>query len=264
LVEIMFASVLGWRIWQVLAAPLLYLFFLVPFGEFLVPPLQHLAVHFTRVGLDLVGVPNFVNGVTIQIPEGSFLVHQACSGLRFLIASAAFSVFYVCLMYTSSLRRLIFIILFLSVSVIANDFRVLGTILIAHSIGNAQAIETDHVLWGWLFYLIVGGAIVLIGLPFRQDRSPPTTTYLVRPNAHMAMGLLIAILVVLLPAGAVRLATQRLDEVGNTTVGVAQFAMPALMGCSALTTSKPLLGPLWELVSQPLHFQLRITVMVNP
>lgn len=246
IVQIMFASVLGWRTWQVLAAPLLYLFFLVPSGEFLVPPLQHLAVRFTKIGLDLLGIPNFVNGVTIEIPEGSFLVHQACSGLRFLVASAAFAVFYACLIYVSSLRRLILVVSFLAVAVIANDFRVLGTILIAHFIGNAQAVQTGHVLWGWLFYLIVGAVIFLIGLPFRQDRLAPTFTPVMQQrgsNTLTAMSLSIVMLIVLVSASASRLAANRLDDMGNITADRIPFAMPALIGCAVLPTSETVSAP---------------------
>ncbi len=182
LLQIMIASVLGPSMWRRFAAPLLYLFFLVPFGEFLIPPLQSLAVRFTTVGLSVLGIPNFADGIVIEIPEGTFLVHQACSGLRFLIASAAFSVFFACLIYTSPLRRALFIAAAFVVAVIANDFRVLGIIVIAHFIGNAQAIETGHVLWGWLFYVIVGSVLVLMGLAFRQERRSPIRANLPVPG----------------------------------------------------------------------------------
>src|SRR5439155_2478369 len=97
-------SILGLRTWRVLAVPLLYLFFLVPFGEFLVPPLQSLAVHFTKLGLAILGVQNFSDGVVIEIPEGTFIVHQTCSGLRFMFASAAFGVLGPFLMFRSGVR----------------------------------------------------------------------------------------------------------------------------------------------------------------
>jgi exosortase/archaeosortase family protein len=59
----------------------------------------------------------------------------------------------------------------LRVAVIGNDLRVLGIVLIAHFIGNAQAIETGHVLWGWLFYVIIGAVLVVVGLRFRQTEA---------------------------------------------------------------------------------------------
>src|SRR5579884_3009527 len=58
LLELLFLSVLGWPMWRRLAAPLLYLFFLVPFGAFLIPALQHFTWRFAASGLDLLGIPN--------------------------------------------------------------------------------------------------------------------------------------------------------------------------------------------------------------
>src|SRR5579862_8398536 len=40
LFEVLLVAVLGWRAFRALLAPLLFLFFLVPFGAFLVPALQ--------------------------------------------------------------------------------------------------------------------------------------------------------------------------------------------------------------------------------
>lgn len=236
LLQIMIASVLGPSMWRALAAPLLYLFFLVPFGEFLIPPLQSLAVRFTTIGLNLLGIPNFADGIVIEIPEGSYLVHQACSGLRFLIASAAFSVFFSCLIYTSPLRRTLFIAAAFAVAVIANDFRVFGIILIAHFLGNNQAVETGHVLWGWLFYVIVGSVLVLMGLAFRQEQRSP-----IRANSPIAGyfpgAAVAAVAVVVLLATMPRVAANYFDQLGPKAALAAEIAPPALAGCTIVPLS---------------------------
>ena len=232
LLQIMVASVWGPRMWRALSAPLLYLFFLVPFGEVLVPSMQRFAVYFTTSGLNLLGIPTFSDGIAIQIPEGSFLVHQACSGLRFLIALMAFSVLYACLMYTSPLRRAVFIGVSFAVAVIGNDLRVLGIVLIAHFIGNNQAIETDHVLWGWLFYVIIGSALVVIGLTYRQERRPPVR--LVSQNGgDTAGGSIIALAVMVLLATVPRVAANDMDRLGTDYPAAieAQISAPSLSGC---------------------------------
>jgi len=232
LFQIMVASICGLSMWRALSAPLLYLFFLVPFGDFLVPPLQRLAVHFTTAGLDLLGIPNFADGTTIQIPEGSYLIHQACSGLRFLIALMAFSVLYACLIYTSPLRRALFIAVSFAVAVIGNDLRVLGIIVIAHFISNNQAIETDHVLWGWLFYVIIGAVLVAIGLTFRQERRAPVHA---KPqNQHRTLGAsVVALALMLLLTTAPRVAANYMDQLGTdaTAALAAPIGAPALSGC---------------------------------
>jgi exosortase A len=169
--EVFCLAVLGWRMCRVLAAPLLYLFFLVPFGAFVTPALQQFTARFTTLGLDLIGVPNFSDAFTIMIPEGNFYVAEACAGLRFLIASIAFGTLYACLIYTSVWRRVAFIAASIVVPIIANGFRALGIVTLGHIIGSAQAAVTDHILYGWMFFSIVILLLILAGLPFRQDHA---------------------------------------------------------------------------------------------
>ncbi len=171
-VQALFLGVLGRRLYRVMAAPLLYLFFLVPFGGFLTPALQTFTSHFITHGLDLLGIINYSDANTIEIPEGTFYVAQACAGLRFLIAAIAFGVLYALLIYRSPGRRITFVAVSLVVPVIANGFRALGIVVLGHFLGSARAAATDHILYGWLFFSIVLLLLILLGLPFRQDARP--------------------------------------------------------------------------------------------
>ncbi len=161
IVELLFLAVLGWRLYYALLGPLLYLFFLVPFGAFITPVLQDITAAFTTRGLDLLGIPNYTDAYTIEIPEGSFYIAEACAGLRFLIAAIAFGCLYALLMYRSWQRRLVFILISMVVPVIANGFRALGIVVLGHLLGSAQAAATDHVLYGWIFFSIV--ILLLVG-----------------------------------------------------------------------------------------------------
>ena len=172
LVEIFFLSVLGWRLSYRLAGPLLYLYFLVPFGAFITPQLQGFTTNFIVHGLNLLNIPNYADGNAIEIPEGSFLVAEACAGLRFLIASVAFGYLYAMLMYRSPLRRGIFMLASIVVPIIANGFRALGIVVLGHILGNAQAAAADHLIYGWIFFSIVILLLIALGLPFRQDHRP--------------------------------------------------------------------------------------------
>ena len=60
---------------------------------------------FVQVGLNLLNIPVYIDGYTIEIPQGSFYIAEACAGLRFLIASIAFGALYSLVMYRSPLRR---------------------------------------------------------------------------------------------------------------------------------------------------------------
>ncbi len=202
LVELLVLAVLGRALWRAMAAPLLYLVFLVPFGAFLTPWLQDVTAAFTVRGLDLIGIPNYSDGYVIEIPEGSFVIAEACAGLRFLIAAIAFGVLYALTMYRSPLRRAGFIAASVVVPIIANGFRALGIVLLGHALGSAEAAATDHVLYGWIFFSLVILVLILLGLPFREDGAPapPSATAAAAQPGSPSGARMAAALVLLLAA----------------------------------------------------------------
>ena len=225
-VEVLFATVLGWRMAKAAAGPLLYLIFLVPFGAFLTTALQDFTVSFVVHGLDLIGIPNFSNGYIIEIPEGVFFVAQACAGLRFLIAAIAFGALYALMMYRSPWRRLAFMVASVIVPIIANGFRALGIVALGHVLGSAQAAATDHILYGWLFFSIVILLLVALGLPFREDGTDVIPPFVHGPAAPPRRGVLAAFLLLVIAGIGPAVATA-LDR----GAAVAKLAtLPALPG----------------------------------
>ncbi len=225
-VELLFFIVLGPRLWWQLAGPLLYLYFLVPFGAFLTGPLQDITTVFVDHGLRILHIPAYITGYTIEIPEGTFLIAEACAGLRFLIAAVAFGCLYALLMYRGWLRRAVFIAVSVVVPVIANGFRALGIITLGHLLGSAQAVEADHVLYGWVFFSIVILILIALGLPFRQDQPVPAPQHprrmpdwnLFRPAMFGTVGLVL--LAAISPAVA--------DALNRTATPDMASAMPLL------------------------------------
>jgi exosortase A len=218
LLQLLFLCVLGPRMYGALAAPLLYLFFLVPFGAFVTPLLQNFTVHFIMSGLDLLGIPNFTDGMLIQIPEGNFYVAEACAGLRFLIASIAFGALYSILMYRSVLKRVVFIALSTLVPVVANGFRALGIVTLGHALGSAQAAETDHVLYGWIFFSLVTLLLIALGLPFRDDTMPRAQRPRPLPGPSPLLPSLLAAAVLMALTAIAPVAAAQLDRVGSQPI----------------------------------------------
>ncbi len=236
--EVLVLVVLGWRMARALAAPLIYLVFLVPFGAFLTGPLQDFTARFVVQGLDLIGITNFSDGHTIEIPEGVFYVAEACAGLRFLIAAVAFGVLYAFTLYRTPGRRILFVLASVVIPIVANGIRALGIVAAGHWLGSAQAAAADHLIYGWLFFSVVIVLLILAGLPFRQDerRAEPAVALasFVGPS-RMALP---AVLVLLLAAAAPAVAG-RLDLAAATR----QVEAPtALAGCSPAASTPPAAG----------------------
>jgi exosortase A len=208
--EVALLAALGWRQWFLLSPALLYLIFLVPFGAFMTPILQHFTAGFVQRGLDLLGVPNRVTEFQIEIPEGTFYVAEACAGLRFLIASIAFGALYAITIFRSPWRRVAFIGVSCLVPVVANGIRALGIVMLGHALGSAEAAAADHVLYGWVFFAIVILLLALCGMPFRQDQ-PLVRAAPAPPVPHAGRTALLTILPVLAVAALGPAASLALD-----------------------------------------------------
>jgi exosortase A len=177
MLEALLVALLGPRLARAQAPALIYLVFLVPVGSFLVPALQRFTTGFIDAGLEMLGIPHDVDAFSIEIPEGTFHVAEACAGLRFLIAAVAFGALYGFLTYRSVWRRLGFLAASIVVPIVANGLRALGIVVAGHIVGNAEAAAADHVIYGWGFFSAVIVLLALGGLAFREDprpgRAPP-------------------------------------------------------------------------------------------
>ena len=155
------------------------------------------------MGLDLLGIPYYSDGYIIEIAQGTFLVAEACAGLRFLIASIAFGVLYSLVMYRSATRRTVFILISIITPIIANGFRALGIVVLGRYLGSAQAAGADHLIYGWIFFSFVILLLVIFGLPFREDtmsRGPMPAPVPPAPAGAARMAILSSIVLVALAA----------------------------------------------------------------
>ncbi len=236
--ELLFLGVLGWRLWKAMSGPLLYLYFLVPFGEFLTPKLQDITAVFVRHGLEIVNIPAYVDGYTIEIAEGTFFIAQACAGLRFLIASIAFGALYAILMYRSPVRRVAFVAISIVVPIIANGFRALGIVVLGHILGSAEAGATDHVLYGWMFFSLVILLLLACGLPFREDHHPDVVTPAPMPPGNHFLGGVLASALLVAIAGASPAAARLLDRAARVDVVQLKPLEPGA-GCTSAPGTQP-------------------------
>lgn len=192
IVQATLLAVLGWPLYKRLLGPLLYLYLLVPSGEVLVPTLQDCTARFAVWLLQLFHVPVFSDGIMISIPEGDFIIAEACAGLRFLIASIAFGAFFALLVYRSWWKRAAFMAASLVIPIFANGLRAFGIIYLAHLTDNVTAVEADHIVYGWGFFTLILFVLIVVGMRF-ADRRLPVTRAAAAPCAFAVRAPLIAV-----------------------------------------------------------------------
>jgi exosortase A len=167
-------TVLGRQVVRALSFPLFFLFFAVPFGEFLVPTLMRYTADFTVLALRLTGIPVYREGQFFALPTGNWSVVEACGGLRYLIASVTLGFLYAYLMYRSMLRRALFVAVSFVVPLIANWARAYMIVMIGHLSDMQYAVGIDHLIYGWVFFGVVMLILLWIGSFWREDMEEPT------------------------------------------------------------------------------------------
>ncbi len=163
--------ILGTRFLIFAQFPLFFLVFAVPLGEELVPFLQQITADLSVVFIELAGVPVFRDGLYLHIPAGSFVVAEACAGIRFLIATIAIGALYSYLFFSSLKRRIIFMAVCVVIPIVANGIRAAGIVIIGHYSDMTHAVGADHLVYGWLFFSIVLGLIIIVGNVFQENSS---------------------------------------------------------------------------------------------
>ena len=168
-------ALLGNRVAWEMIFPLSFLYFMVPVGEVLIPPLMEFTATFTVFLLRLTGLSVYREGLFFTLTSGHWSVVEGCSGLRYLIASITLGLVYAYITYTHLWKRLIFVLLSFLVPVIANGFRAYMIVMIAHLSDMKLATGVDHLIYGGIFFGFVMLVLFFIG-SFWKDPAPDEPT----------------------------------------------------------------------------------------
>lgn len=166
-------TVLGLRVSLVLAVPLAFSVFLVPFGDEIIAPLQYLTADIAIALTRWSGVAARIEGIHIHTPAGLFIVAEACSGVKFLIAAVQLGVLICAVRFAQWRVRIAFMAACLIVPILANGVRAFATIWIAQTIGAERATGFDHIVYGWIFFAII--LALLLGAAWRFATREPET-----------------------------------------------------------------------------------------
>ncbi len=164
---------LGRAVARCILFPLGFLFFAVPLGEFLLPQLMEWTANFTVFALRLSGIPVYREGLNFVIPSGTWAVVEACSGVRYLIASLMVGTLFAYLNYQSTRRRWVFVAVSLLVPIVANWVRAYLIVLLGHVSGNRLATGVDHLLYGWIFFGVVILLMFMVGTRWAEPEPEP-------------------------------------------------------------------------------------------
>ena len=160
----------GWDAAKVVAFPIGFLAFMVPLGRVLVTkfslPLQLGAAHIAAQVPAFLGVPVQVYGTTIGLPDYTFEVAQACSGLKSSIAMSALAALFAYMLAGPMWKRVLVFVAGIPVALIANALRITLTLMLARSLGKEAAEGFFHGFSGILVFIfgLLGLFLVAKGL----------------------------------------------------------------------------------------------------
>jgi exosortase A len=209
--------------------PLGFLFFAVPFGDFMTPWLMERTADFTVLALRASGIPVFREALQFVIPTGSWSVVQACSGIRYLMASVMVGTLFAYLNYRGSGKRWAFVGVAIVTPLVANWLRAYMIVMLGHLSGNKLATGVDHIIYGWVFFGIIMLAMFMVGARWSDpdpepQPAPADASAAAASPARWAGALLGLMLLAVLPS-QLRAQAQRAAAHGEPAL-----AAPALAG----------------------------------
>lgn len=217
---------IGNRAARIIWFPLSLMLFAIPIGEELVPLLQQWTAKLAVYLLGFTSIPVYVEGLFINIPQGSFIVAEACSGIRFFVGAIVFGFVYSYYSFNGLAFRIGYLSLSIVLPVIANALRVFGLVLIGHYFGMEHASGTDHLIYGWIFFAIVLGLLFCAGEFLRAFERKETIVSSKNTKNYLDVSKPAFLCVLLLICGAALWANSlRLTEASNTQLLTNSFGM---------------------------------------
>lgn len=248
--------ILGTAVAARIAFPLGFLFFSVPFGDFLTPWLMDRTADFTVIALRASGIPVFREALEFIIPSGSWSVVQACSGIRYLMASVMVGTLFAYLNYRSYRKRWAFIGVAIVTPLVANWLRAYMIVMLGHLSGNKLAVGVDHIIYGWVFFGIIMLAMFMIGARWSDpdpepQPAPAAVAGATGGQARMAGLVLVSLVLMATPAWL-----RGHTEFGHLP-GKPALAEPALAGYDWVATPMTSWKPHFQNPAATLHGQFQ-------
>ncbi|MES9906399.1 MAG: VPLPA-CTERM-specific exosortase XrtD [Sedimenticola sp.] len=157
-------SLMGWSGFNVILAPFLVLFFMVPLPNFLYNNLSAaLQLISSQIGVDIIrlfGISVFLEGNVIDLGDFKLQVVEACSGLRYLFPLTALGFIAAYLYKAAFWKKSVIFLSTIPITVLMNSFRigVIG-VLVEHW-GQSMAEGFLHDFEGWFVFMACAALLV--------------------------------------------------------------------------------------------------------
>jgi exosortase len=149
----------GWEYLKICAMPLLYLQFMVPWAEELTDrfhaPFQYFSAWLGVLLLDGIGIPAFLDGNFIYLPNMTLEVAKECSGVRFLTSVVALGLPLVYLTQTKWKRAIAVVASGVLITILMNGVRI--------ALGATLAYRYNSDLLHGPFHILQGALIAQVG-----------------------------------------------------------------------------------------------------
>jgi EpsI family protein len=143
--------------------PILLLLTVLPIWNLFVPYLQIIAAQASAYLLDIAGITSIREGYLLIIPNGTFEVADACSGMKFLIVGITLVLIHTQLIKVPVRVMLFYVLLASLLALVSNVIRILIVVNIGYHYGMSHEYVQDHDFIGWMVFSVFFFIFLFVG-----------------------------------------------------------------------------------------------------
>lgn len=151
----------GWRSALTLTAPVLMLAFCLPLFDNLNEQLVDLSSWAVSALMHLTPFPFFISGNSIALPEGTIIIADGCSGLRYVVIGLATANLAAGMNRLGRLDHVMLNLLTVLTMVGVNWLRIFAIVIVAHATDMQSPLIRNHESFGWVVFGVALLPVVL-------------------------------------------------------------------------------------------------------
>ena len=163
IVAVTVVALLGIRHGAKYLMPILLLWTVLPIYEPLVPLLQTASAVSSAIVLEILGLTSIREGYLLIIPNGTFEVADACSGLKFQITGITLALIHTQLTHVPARVTIIYVLSASLLAFVSNILRIVVVVLIGYYYGMEHEYVKDHDFIGWVIFSLFFFLFIYLG-----------------------------------------------------------------------------------------------------